>query len=373
MERVAEIVLGILYETWVILNDSAPYILIGFLMAALIKALIPDRLVAEQLGKRNGGAAVIKAALFGIPIPLCSCGVVPAAMGLRKQGASRGATTSFLVSTPETGIDSIAITWALMDPIMTVFRPIAAFVSAMVAGFLENRFGADEAATENDPMVTSASESCCCDGGCAAEPAIASARISFFDRLRGSLRFAFGDLLADIGKWLAVGIILAGIVAYAVPESFFERYLGPGIAPMLIMLVAGIPIYVCATCATPFAAALVLKGLSPGAALVFLISGPATNAATMTVVYKLMGRKSLIIYLTSIAVCALGMGYLLDFVYSGLGIRMVPAIGRGESEGLGWFSIASSVVLVVLIARSLWEERKEGRANGPAGSAAGIP
>lgn len=346
-----EFLKGMLYESWIILNDSAPYVLLGFLAAALLKAFLPDAIVANQLGGK-GGRAVVKAAILGIPIPLCSCGVVPAAMGLRKQGASRGATSSFLVSTPETGVDSIAITWALLDPVMTIFRPVTAFVTAMIAGLMENRFGTPDAPEVKD-TITECGRT---DGCCAADEAENQSKRPLSERLKSSFDFSFGELLADIGKWLLVGIVLAGIVAYAVPDDFFEEYLGHGFVAMLVMLIAGVPLYICATSSTPLAAALILKGLSPGAALVFLIAGPATNAATMTVVYKFLGAKSLGIYLASIAIAALGFGWLLDTFYTTAGIEMIPAISSAESEAPGWFTIATSVILVILIARSIWIE-----------------
>jgi uncharacterized membrane protein YraQ (UPF0718 family) len=344
---------GILYESWVILNDSAPYVLLGFLVAALLKAFLPDAVVAKQLGKKGAGS-VVKAAILGIPIPLCSCGVVPAAMGLRKQGASRGATSSFLVSTPETGVDSIAITWALMDPVMTIFRPVTAFVTAMIAGFMENWFG-----TPDTPEITDSVTECGrTDGCCAADEAVIQSAKPVGERIRTSFDFAFGELLADIGKWLLVGIVLAGIVAYAVPDNFFEKYLGQGFVAMLVMLIAGIPLYICATSSTPFAAAMILKGLSPGAALVFLIAGPATNAATMTVVYKFLGARSLAIYLGSIATAALAFGWLLDRFYHRIGIKMIPSIGCVDCESPGWFSIVMSIILILLIARSIYLESR---------------
>ncbi len=350
IDQSAVILWGIVRECWIILTDSAPYVLLGFVIAALLKAVMPDDVVVRHLG-RNGGWSVLKAALLGIPLPLCSCGVIPAAMGLRKQGASRGATVAFLVSTPETGVDSIAITWALLDPLMTVFRPIAAFVSAMLAGALENIFGPKDMEPQTD---LSAHAACACDGDCSMQPAAHEhLRQPLVSRLKDSFNFAFIELLSDIGKWLALGIVLAAIVAYAVPDDFFQQHLGGGIIPMLIMLAVGIPLYVCATSSTPLAAALVMKGLSPGAALVFLIAGPATNVATMTVVGKTLGRRSLVIYLTSIAICALGMGMVLDVIYFRLGIRLIPAIAAGGNDGTGRLGIVSSIVLLGLIALSV--------------------
>ena len=360
MEISLSFVTGVLFEAWEILKESSPYVLLGFAVAALLKAFIPDSLIEKQLGGEGPGS-VFKAALFGMPIPLCSCGVIPAAMGLRKQGASRGATTSFLISTPETGVDSIAITYALLGPIYAIFRPVAAFLSALIAGLLENAFGKKD---DNPETVINPEPvpSCGCNGGCSAGeiPEISEKKASLKDRIGRSFNYAFGELLADIGKWLLVGILLAGIITYVVPDNFFERFTDGNFLPYVIMLIVGIPIYICATSSTPLAAALILKGISPGAALVFLLAGPATNAATMTVVGKTMGRTSLIIYLASIAVTSLAAGYLLDHIYSGMGFTLTGEIFSGEESTAGlWVGTVSSVVVLILIARSLWVEKQE--------------
>ncbi len=344
---------GILAETWKILNESSPFILLGFTVAALIKTFIPDSLVARHLG-RDGPSSVIKAALFGVPIPLCSCGVVPAALGLRKQGASRGATVSFLISTPETGVDSIAITYALLDPLMTIFRPIAAFVTAVAAGLLENLTSRDPAPKPEPTVAGSA-----CDKGCCHAESQHGEAGSLRKRLQESFRYTFGDLLADIGKWLLIGIVLAGIISYLVPAEFLQEHLGQGFLPMLIMLLVGLPLYVCATSSTPIAAALVLKGLSPGAALVFLLVGPATNVATMTVVGQLLGKKSLVVYLATTAGFALLFGYALDLIYGALGHTIIPRIAGAGPEHSGWLEISLSALLIILVGRSLWLERYE--------------
>ncbi len=356
MESVITIITGLIEEILHILNESSPWVLLGFTVAALVKAFVPDDLVTKHLGS-DGMMSVFKAALFGVPIPLCSCGVVPAAMGLRKQGASRGATTSFLISTPETGVDSIAITWALMDPLMTVFRPVAAFLTALAAGFIEN-LSSKKSNSNHEPEPEPENDNCCANENCATKSS-SEQKPSFNIRLKDSFEYAFGDLLADIGKWLLVGIVLAGIISYLIPDDFFQNNLGSGIVPMLIMLAIGLPLYVCASSSTPVAAALVLKGLSPGAALVFLLVGPATNAATMTVVAKLMGRRSLVIYLITIAVFALGLGIALDFLYGALGVSLIPRIGEAGEHGVGWFAVMCSVLMIFLIGRSIWLERLE--------------
>ena len=330
----------ILSACWEILLDAAPFILLGFFVAGLIKALLPEELVARHLGGKGSGS-VFKAALFGIPLPLCSCGVIPAAIGLKKQGAGKGATSSFLISTPETGVDSIAVTYALLDPLMTLFRPLAAFVTAVTAGLLENLLPGSDSVP--------ASFAGCADSSCCAEPERTPVRPPLWERIRGGLAYAFGEMLGDIGKWLLIGIGIAGIISALIPDGFIEQHLSGGLIPMLVMLAAGIPLYVCASASTPIAAALVIKGLSPGAALVFLLAGPATNSATITAVARYLGRRSLAIYLAAIAGCSLLLGLLLDVIYGAAGLSLVAVIGQGGETLPGWLSLGSTVLLLILL------------------------
>lgn len=342
-----EILTGIISECWNILLESAPFVLFGFFAAGLLKALLPGDLVARHLGKNNA-ASVLKASLFGIPLPLCSCGVIPAAVELRKQGASKGASAAFLVSVPETGVDSIAITYALLDPLMTALRPISAFVTATVTGLLINRLPEEPTAPAPSPLVSSCSDPCC---GSAPPAAV---RPPLRQRLREGLGYAFGELLADIGAWLMLGILLAGVIAYGVPEDFFARSFAHEWTSLLVMLLVGIPLYICASASTPVAAALVLKGLSPGAALVFLLAGPATNAATITVIYRFWGRATTIIYLASIAVCSLLLGWLTNRLYAAAGLDILDWVHLGEEHAAGPWEIAAALLLLALLVRCWW-------------------
>jgi uncharacterized membrane protein YraQ (UPF0718 family) len=349
-----EVVAGILIECWEILVESAPYVLFGFFAAGVLKALLPEETVVRHLGKNNT-ASVFKASLFGIPLPLCSCGVIPAAIGLRKQGASKGASAAFLVSVPETGVDSIAITWALLDPVMTVVRPLAAFFTATVTGLLINRLPEETNPVQEEK--TGESNCGCASSGCGSEVEKPS-RPSLVRRMKEGISYAFGDLLGDIGSWLLLGIAIAGIISYLVPDDFFLRYLQSEFASLLIMLVVGIPLYICASASTPVAAALVLKGLSPGAALVFLLAGPATNAATITVVARYFGRAATLAYLASIAFCSLALGWLTNrfYAWSGLDItRWVSDLGTAADSPM---MVLSAVVLLLLLVRSYWPRGK---------------
>jgi uncharacterized membrane protein YraQ (UPF0718 family) len=345
-----DIFMGILAECWEILLESAPYVLLGFFATGLLKALVPEETIVRHLGKSSAGS-VLKASLFGVPLPLCSCAVIPAAIGLRKQGASKGASAAFMVSVPETGVDSVAITWALLDPLMTLVRPVSAFITATVTGLLINILPEESATPKN------AEQGGCGSSCCAAEES-SDNRPPLLRRLRDGQSFAFGALLGDIGKWLLIGIVIAGVISFLVPDDFMTRYLGSEFLSLLIMLIVGIPIYICASASTPIAAALILKGLSPGAALVFLLAGPATNAATLTVVYRYFGRAATAIYLASIAFCSLLFGYLLNRFYAFSGVDIVGWVAQGESVDSSPFALAAAILLLILIARSMLPQRK---------------
>jgi hypothetical protein len=312
-----------------LLLESSVYILMGLLVAGMLRVFFDPAFVSRHLGAGSGRfKAVFKAAILGIPLPLCSCGVLPVAVSLKKQGADNAALTSFLVSTPESGADSIAATYALMDPVMTVARPLAAFITAIGAGIAEILLGRSSAQKiPAAPPDLSCPVDGCCDGiDC--EPAIHKNHHSFMEKAKAGFKFAFGDVWADMAGWFFVGILFAGIVMAAVPEDFFGKYLGGGIVSMLVMLAIGIPIYICATASTPVAAAFVMMGVSPGAALVFLLSGPATNVTTLTVLTGVLGKRAAAVYLASIAFFAVALGLALDAVYAALGLSAKALSGQ---------------------------------------------
>ncbi len=344
------IALGILKESWNILNDSAHFILFGLFISGIIKIFISEKFVEKHLGS-NSITSVLKASLMGIPLPICSCGVVPVAIGLRKQGASKGATTAFMISTPETGVDSISITYALLDPVMTVLRPVAAFITAFTAGITINLLPED--VLEENPKIkpdcsftSKHSEGLTC---CNSSP-------SHYERTMSSFSFAFKDLLADIGLLLILGFIIAGTITYFVPEGFIEKNLGAGMFPMIIMLIVGIPVYVCATASTPIVAALAMKGLSPGAAIVFLLAGPATNAASITVISKLLGKRVAVVYVVTIAVISILIGCAVNSLYARLSISIISWVSDTHSLGNTTFSNTASLILLSLI---IWSRLKK--------------
>jgi hypothetical protein len=362
------LVFNVFRQSWNILLDSSIFILFGLLVSGLLRVFLDPGAVAAHLGSGRF-KSVFKASLLGIPIPLCSCGVLPAAAALKKQGANNGAVTSFLVSTPESGVDSIAITYALMDPIMTVMRPVAAFFTAAVAGIAENLLARPVAAG-----AVAGDRSCpvdgCCDGqDCA--PEVHRRHHSLAEKLRAGFRFAFTDVWADLAPWFLFGVILSGMITALVPASIFSRYLGGGIGAMLIMLAVGIPIYICATASTPIAAALILQGVSPGAALVFLMTGPATNITSLTVLIKILGKRATAVYLSAIALCALGFGLLVDRLYQVMGISAQAIVGRAGDAIPHGLELGGALVVLAISVAPLWRTIRRRWIRGePAGDAA---
>ncbi|MGD9238300.1 MAG: SO_0444 family Cu/Zn efflux transporter [Desulfobacterales bacterium] len=278
--------------------------------------------------------------------------MLPAAVSLRKQGASNGATTAFLISTPESGVDSISITYALLDPIMTVARPVAAFVTAAVAGITENLFGSNSETKRIAPDLSCPVDGCCDGETCAPEEH--RNHHTFGEKLSAGMRFAVDDLWDDLAGWFLIGMLLAGLITVLIPPDMFSEYLGAGLPAMLIMLVVGIPLYICATASTPIAAALILKGVSPGAALVFLLAGPATNLASLTVLTGVLGKRATAIYLTSIAVCAVLIGLIVDQVYASLGISAQAVVGQASEIVPHWAGVIGALAILAMSVRPVW-------------------
>jgi uncharacterized membrane protein YraQ (UPF0718 family) len=273
-------------------------------------------------------------------------------VSLRKQGASRGATTAFLISTPESGVDSISITYALLDPIMTVVRPVVAFVTAFVAGLSENLFSYDQQAREIIPDLRCPVDGCCDGVNC--DPEDHSRHHTFFEKLRAGFGYAFKDLWNDIATWFLFGLLLAGLITVLIPDDIFSRYLGSGLPAMLLMLAVGIPLYICATASTPIAAALILKGVSPGAALVFLLAGPATNLASLTVLIGTLGKRATAIYLSSIAVCSVIFGLVVDQIYGYWGFSAQAIVGQASEVVPLWLQWAGALAVVLLSIKPLY-------------------
>jgi uncharacterized membrane protein YraQ (UPF0718 family) len=333
------------------LLESSVFILFGLLVSGLLRVFLNPGSVSRHLGQGRF-KSVFKASLMGIPIPLCSCGVLPAAAALKKQGANNGAVTSFLISTPESGVDSIAITYALMDPIMTVVRPVAAFVTAFAAGISENLMGKPDTTRPIVPDLSCPVDGCCDGQNCS--PEVHRNHHSFTEKTKAGFRFAFTDVWGDLAVWFLFGLLLSGIITVMIPESVFSRYMGGGFGSMLIMLGVGIPIYICATASTPIAATLILQGVSPGAALVFLMTGPATNVTSLTVLTRVLGRRATAIYLFAIAICAVGFGLLVDWIYSAMDISARAVVGQAGEAIPHAVGLVGAVLILILSVQPVW-------------------
>ncbi len=302
--------------------DSAPWLLFGLIAAGLIHAWLPMRVVGKALGG-SGPMAVIKAALIGAPLPLCSCGTLPAAISLSRGGASRASTTSFLISTPETGIDSVALSWALLGPAMALLRPVAAILSAISAGLMVGATERDEGTPQDVVEIEDKTETCCSGGCCSSQQERAdSGEEGFWRRTFNGLGYAFTDLMDDLAPWLLVGMIAAGVVVTLVPPNMLTEW-GSGIGAMLLILVISVPMYVCATASTPLAHAMLFAGVSPGTVLVFLLAGPASNIASLALVRRELGGRALAAYLIGICGVSVLLGLALDWVVTAYGLDIL--------------------------------------------------
>ncbi|MGJ8663834.1 MAG: SO_0444 family Cu/Zn efflux transporter [Marinicella sp.] len=334
-----------LQQFWLLLLDAAPWLVLGLIIGGLFKSMIPSQFLAKHLSG-NGGLSIIKAALLGAPLPLCSCGVIPAAMALRQSGAGKPATTSFLVSTPETGIDSVTVTYAMMGPLMAIIRPISALFSAITTGLMVLLFD-----QENQSTMTAPKQSSCCGSNSASEEKPIPVKQAIFD----GLRYAFVDLYLSILKWLLIGLVFAALVQTLVPTDWLI-YWGQSAWAMLVMLLIGIPMYVCATASTPLAAGFLMAGISPGAVLVFLLAGPATNMATLGVVAEQLGKRTMLIYLLSIMSTALFSGWLVNLWMSDIDLQNQLHASHGMvPTSLAWLSV---VVLIVIPLWHLYQNSK---------------
>lgn len=334
-------VLEILNSFWSVLVEMSPYLLFGFFAAGILSMFISPAMVERHLGGR-GMWPIIKASALGVPLPLCSCSVIPVSASLRKHGASKGATTAFLISTPQTGVDSIFVTYSLLGLAFAVFRPLAALLTGIVGGWLV------DLSVGNGPAEA---QEACSDACCANHQ---PKRNRFAD----GLRHGFITIPKHIARDMVIGLILAALITALIPEDFFAEYLGTGFLSMLVMMALGIPVYVCATASVPVAAAFMMKGITPGAAFVFLMTGPATNAATIAIIRNMMGNKSAAIYLATVAVSALAFGQLLDHVVMPDHVHMHH---MAHAMLPHWLKLVSTAALALVLGNALWSNRKSAK------------
>jgi len=391
----------LLNNFWQLFLLSAPWLMLGLLIAGLLNVYLPENLLSKHLGK-EGFWTTVKAALIGAPLPLCSCGVIPAAIGLRRAGASKSATTAFLVSTPETGVDSVSVSYILLGPFMAVIRPIAAICSAIVAGVLVGRESKnDEKGSFNNSgkhqsdcgsaseVKTPPSSCCdtqskasqqsthctnnenekplndsCCSSNIKKEESVGCSVNSIkhtgqWFKLKAAISFSCNTLLEDTMKWLLIGLFFAALVQTYVPDSFLSQW-GSGVLAMLVVILVSIPMYICATASTPIAAGLLMSGLSPGSVLVFMLAGPATNIATLGVVANELGKRALAAYLMGVIGVAVVFGFLTDFLVEKYGFVVSPLIGEEHDILPNWLTLLCSIVLIALMLRLManWYRKK---------------
>lgn len=334
-----------------LITEMAPYLLLGFLIAGLMHAFIPSTIYSRYMSQPTF-RSVLLAAMFGVPIPLCSCGVIPTAMSLRREGASKGAVASFLIATPQTGVDSIIATFSLMGLPFAIVRPIAALATALFGGQMVNLAeGKDGAGVVRG---TGAVEAKCDCGCCGEDDCECEVHEGIVSKIRTALRYAFLEMMEDIGKWLVIGLVVAGLITVLVPDSFFAIFKDNTFASIVLVLCIAIPMYLCATGSIPIAVALMLKGLTPGAALVLLMAGPACNMASILVINKVLGRKTLVTYLASIIAGAVGFALIIDqMLPREWFISSLVAKDACCVEHQSWFSIVCTVLLFVLLANAL--------------------
>ena len=357
-------------EVVYLITGMSPYLLLGFLLAGLMHAFVPGKFYTKYLSRKSF-RSVLNAALLGIPLPLCSCGVIPTAMSLRKEGASKGAVVSFLIATPQTGVDSIIATFSLMGLPFAIVRPIAALFTAIFGGVIVDKAEPEKKCCCHSEEEKAEEHSCCChskkeeaehvchchseekkgEGSCHCH-----SRKSFFTKIKEALTYAYVDMMEDIGKWLVVGLVVAAAITVLVPTEYFAVFQGNTLASMLLVLCIAMPMYLCATGSIPIAVALMMKGLTPGAALVMLMAGPACNFASMLLIRQSLGTRTMLVYILSIVLGAVAFGYLIDMLqFSGMVdfLYQLKEVHSCHDEHAGVFSWICTGLLLLLLVNAL--------------------
>lgn len=357
-------------EVVYLITGMSPYLLLGFLLAGLMHAFVPGKFYTKYLSRKSF-RSVLNAALLGIPLPLCSCGVIPTAMSLRKEGASKGAVVSFLIATPQTGVDSIVATFSLMGLPFAIVRPIAALFTAIFGGVIVDKAEPEKKCCCHSEEKKDEEHSCCChskkeeaehvchchsegekgEGSCHCH-----SRKSFFTKMREALTYAYVDMMEDIGKWLVIGLVVAAAITVLVPTEYFAVFQGNTLASMLLVLCIAMPMYLCATGSIPIAVALMMKGLTPGAALVMLMAGPACNFASMLLIRRSLGLRTMLVYILSIVLGAVAFGYLIDLLqFSGMVdfLYQLKEVHSCHDEHAGVFSWICTGLLLLLLVNAL--------------------
>ena len=347
-------------------NDMALFLLLGFGAAGVLSRIISAATVAKHMGGASWWP-IAKAALLGIPLPLCSCGVIPTGLWLRDHGAGRGATSAFLISTPQTGIDSLAITYSFLGLVFALFRPIAALISGLFGGILVGKFAPDK----NKPKPPAMGEgSCCHDVGEDKGQDTAAVKPSMLTHLKEAARYGLIRIPKEIGPWLFVGVAAAGVMAWLIPARYFEQHLQSNLLSMLLMIALGTPLYICSSASVPIAVVLAMKGLSPGAVFVFMMAGPATNIGAIAILGRLLGVRATIIQTASVMVsallCGLALNWVYNLVYFDKGQEHFYQIAKSTMgshvhPAFTWVRATASIVLLLIVLnalRLLWLDRR---------------
>lgn len=352
MTIITDILQEFIFQLSYLVNAMSPYLLLGFLFAGMLKVWFPQKWIDRYMGKNNV-RSVINTALLGIPLPLCSCGVIPTGISFYKNGASKGSSVSFLISTPQTGIDSVLVTYSLLGLPFALLRVIIALITGVLGGIITNL-----TSTNNTREIKDTPKVCC-----------ASNNSKKNNSIMRVLKYGFHEFLMDIAKWLVIGILIAAMLSTFIPDDFFSLYMNNELLSMLTILIASVPLYLCATASVPIAAVLMLKGLSPGAALILLMAGPATNAATITVIKKVFGNKTLFSYLGSIIGGAFIFGLLINHLLPAQWFTMISSSHLHHQHELlpQWLKVSSSILMISLIlygyVKKYMENRKAKQEN----------
>ena len=361
----------ILQEIVTLWNEMALFLLFGFAAAGVLSRIMSAATVANHMGGESW-LSITKAALLGVPLPLCSCGVIPTGLWLRDHGAGRGATSAFLISTPQTGVDSLAITYSFLGLVFALFRPLAALASGLFGGLLVRSLGGKP--SEN--TKANGKPTCSCPEHQAGESDHpATTKVSLLTHIARALQYALITIPKEIGVWLFIGVAAAGLAAWLIPANYFEHHIESQLLTMLLMIAVGTPLYICSSASVPIAAVLAMKGLSPGAVLVFLMAGPATNVGAIAILFKLLGVRATIIQTLSVMASALACGYILDWlydlVYAGHGLERLQEIVQSSHlsehvhSTIGLARIIASVVLLLIVLNALRLSWLEKHRKGP--------
>ncbi|MCK4851066.1 MAG: SO_0444 family Cu/Zn efflux transporter [Phycisphaerae bacterium] len=361
MDSLRDIFLDIV-KLW---NEMAIFLLFGFTVAGILSRLMSTATVASHMGGASWWS-ITKAALLGIPLPLCSCGVIPTGVWLRDHGAGRGATSAFLISTPQTGIDSLAITYSFLGLVFALFRPIAALFSGLFGGILVNNLTSEK----KESSASVGSDSCHCP---AHQPCAEAQKLSLKTHIVEALRYGLITIPKEIGLWLFVGVAAAGLIAWLIPERYFEQHFQSNLLSMLLMIALGIPLYICSSASVPVAVVLAMRGLSPGAVFVFLMAGPATNIGAIAILFKVLGVRATIIQTVSVMIsallCGLALDWIYNLIYAGQGLDHFRQIAQSTMaehvhSAFGFFRVACSILLLLIVLNALriqWLDKRNKR------------